>query len=610
MPDGSTASPPSPSPFYTHMGATLLSEQPITSAPRQKNVAGWDRMYKHLETRLGQLYTWRYSWWQHWARLAEFFSPRRYLWIPVAGRTWRGGPINDQIVDSTGLQALRTCAGGMWSGLTNPNYPWFELGSAISWEKTDANAAAWFESSAKKVFSVLAQSNFYEIMRQAFEDVPLIGQAPVIVYEDAEDVVRFYLPCAGEYYLGVGARFAVDTLYREFTLTILQIVEMFGVDNCPEEVRVMWANGGSSIDSEMVVCHAVEPNFAVSNGALGKVNLVPDAFTYREIYWLKGNKGAGPLSSAGFMSPPFATFGWSRASNDAYYRSPCMDALGDNRQIQLETKRKAEFIEKGVRPPMGASVQMKNEPASIQPAHITYVTADQYGKGFYPLFEPNPAWLTGITADIENVSVRLDKCLFVDVFMAISQMEGVQPRNEQELSMRNLERLQALGPVINATENALAQVVQRVMDVMIRRKMLDPLPPSLQGVPLKLTFISVMSMALRASEAVKMKDVLATAGSLQEAAQSAGLPSPIRIFDLDKSMREYARSQGYPIDCVLTDDEVAANDQMHAKAQQAAQAPANLMAAVQAAHGLSQTPTGPGTALSAVASGLGAPGGV
>ncbi len=590
---------------YMQMGSTLLSQQPNHAAPKTKNVAGWDRTYKHLETRRGQLYTWRYSFWAHWSRLAEYFSPRRYLWIPVANRTWRGNPINEAIIDSTGLQALRTCAAGMWSGMTNPAYPWFEMGIALSWIELDAPAKQWLESTTKRITTVLGQSNFYEIMRQAFEDTALFGQAPVIVYEDYEDVVRFYLPVAGEYYLGVGARFSVDTLYREFTLTILQIVEMFGVENCPEEVQVMWENADGSIDSEMVVCHAIEPNFAISQGKKGSAQIVSDKFTYREIYWLKGNKGTGPLSARGFNTPPFAVFGWSRVSNDAYYRSPCMDALGDNKQVQRETLRKAEFIEKGVRPPMGANVQMKNEPASIQPAHITYVTADQYGKGFYPLFEPNPTWLPAITNDIQLVNQRLEKCLFVDVFMAISQMEGVQPRNELELTQRNLERLQSIGPVINATESALSQILQRVLDIMIRRRMIDPMPPSLHGTPLKISFVSIMSMAMRASEALKIKDVLATAGSLQEAAQAAGLPSPIRIFDLDKTMREYADSQGFPISCILTNDVVAANDKAHAQAQQQAQAPQNLMAAVQAAQGLSKTSTAPGTALSAIAPGLG-----
>src|SRR5271157_2204517 len=104
--------------FYENMGSTLLSQQPASATPNKaKNKQAWDRMYSHLETRRNQLYVWRYSFWSHWSRLCEFFSPRRYLFIPVANRTWRGNPINEAIIDSTGLQALRTCAAGMWSGM-------------------------------------------------------------------------------------------------------------------------------------------------------------------------------------------------------------------------------------------------------------------------------------------------------------------------------------------------------------------------------------------------------------------------------------------------------------------------------------------------------------
>ena len=38
-------------------------------------------------------------------------------------------------------------------------------------------------------------------MAQAFQDIVVFGTAPVIVYEDFEDIIRLYLPCAGEYYL-------------------------------------------------------------------------------------------------------------------------------------------------------------------------------------------------------------------------------------------------------------------------------------------------------------------------------------------------------------------------------------------------------------------------
>ena len=346
-----------------------------------------------------------------------------------------------------------------------------------------------------------------------------------------------------------------------------EIVDMFNVANCPSEVKKLWAQGGASLDNEFVVAHCIEPNFAVSQrGSDEEVSIVPGVFEYREIYWLKGIKTAQPLSVRGFHMKPFMAARWSTVSNDAYGRSPCMDALGDNKQIQLETRRKAEFIDKGVRPPMGANVELKNEPSSIISGMITYMSTEGGKKGFWPLFEPQAQWLQGITADIDKVSARIERCLFVDVFMAITRMEGVQPRNELELTKRDLERLQQLGPFITLFENEFGNpFFERLLDIMRRRKILRPLPDSLKNVPLKIRYTSIMRLAQQSAEAVGMKDFFGTMGGLSSAAKAAGVPDPLRIVNLDKSARRFSDVTNFPVDCLYTDKEVTQHDQIRAK---------------------------------------------
>ena len=440
--------------------------------------------------------------------------------------------------------------------MTSPSRPWFAIEAALPWVEIDADGQGWLEDTQKRAYQVLAQSNFYQVMAQAFQDVVVFGTAPVIVYEDYEDIIRLYLPCAGEYYLAAGARLDVTDLYREFTFTVKEIVEMFGVAHCPSEVKKLWAQGGGSLENEFVVAHAIEPNFAVSKrGSDEEETIVPGVFAYREIYWLKGIKTAQPLSVRGFHLKPFMAARWSTVSNDAYGRSPCMDALGDNKQIQLETRRKAEFIDKGVRPPMGANVELKNEPSSIISGMITYMSTEGGKKGFWPLFEPQAQWLQGITADIDKVSARIERCLFVDVFMAITRMEGVQPRNELELTKRDLERLQQLGPFITLFENEFGNpFFERLLDIMRRRKILRPMPDSLKNVPLKIKYTSIMRLAQQSAEAVAMKDYFRTMGGLSSAAKAAGVPDPLRIINLDKSGRRFAGGNKLPklIACLPT----------------------------------------------------------
>lgn len=585
----------------------LLAQQPVGS-----RVVGdmpnevWQSLYEHLESSLNSMRMARTSWWTHWAEIARFFLPKRYRFLVTAKQAGRGHQINDAIVDSAGTLALRTCAAGLWTGLTSPSRPWFKLAAADLGVELPPDAKLWLETLERQVYAVFAQSNFYTVTAQGFEDVSGFGTAPLIGYEDDRDVVRWYLPVAGEYFLRVGARGNVDTLYREFTYTLKQVVERFGYKALPEELQEAWNRGRENLDREFVVCHAIEPNFAVApKGGEGKGEFpVQQAFPTREVYWLKGRVGRGPLSKQGFNEDPLMVMRWSTTSNDPYGRSPGMDALGDQKQVQIETRRKAEFIDKLVRPPMLADVGLKNQPTSIVPGMVTYVSTEGGKKGFQPAFEVNAGGLAPLVEDIEKVTKRIERVFFNDVFMAISQREGVQPLNQLELSKRDLERLQVLGPFITRFENEFASpAILRVIGILERRKLVAPMPKSLRNVRLKLDYVSIMRVAQRQAESVAMKDVFATAGALSSAAKAAGLPDPIRTFDLDKAMAVYADLQGFPVSCQFTADQVAQHDKLRLQAKQAAATPQLAMAGVQAAHTLSQTPVPGGSALDSIMGG-------
>lgn len=603
-------SAPGSSAPYARQGATLLSRQPVFFPDQTREDQEWTTKYLYLERRLAALRSWRWTWLSTWMELGAFFLPRRVKWWISPNMYNRGRFLNDQIIDSTGVQALNVCASGMWSGLTNPARPWYSFEPAIDGVELDADGREWLQDLKTRSMAVLSRSNFYSSTAQLFQDVSCFGTSPIIIYEDDENVIRCYVPCAGEYFLQSGSRFSVDTLYREFTLTVGQIVEMFQMKNCPSAVKALWAEG--NIDREFVVAHAVEPNFPIRGRDRREVHFVSQTFTYREVYWLRGQKSMKPLSIRGFNERPFMAARWWLASNDAYGRSPCMDSLGDNKQIQTQTIRKAEFIEKGIRPPMLADPELKNEPASIMPGMVTFVNTMNGKVGFKPAFEPNATWLQHLTVDIKDVQQRIKEALYVPQFFAITQMAGVQPRNEMELMKRDLERLQMLGPVIELFENEVAgPALQRVVSIMQRKGMVKPMPDSLRGVPLKITYQSLARLAQKAAESIAMKDGFVTLGQLSAAAKAAGVPDPIRVVNLDESARFYLSLNNYPASCVFSETEVKRNDDAAAaarqQAQQGQQATELAPAAVDAAGILAKTPVGGGSMLNSILTGGTAP---
>lgn len=597
---------------YEDMSASLLASQPPMAKKPKREGAEWSRIYQHLSGRFQGMRMWRYSWWLYWQQLAQYILPRRYKWLVTANTMWRGSPLNNSIIDSTGTLAMQVCASGLWTGLTSPSRPWFKLGIALKGYDLDRDAEVWLTDTTQRISTVMHQSNFYTAMAQAFQDVSTFGTAPMIIYEDAEDVIRLYGPCAGEFYLATSSRLSNDTLYREFTFTIQQCIDMFGVENCPPEIQESWNEGGAAWSREVVIVHAIEPNNPLSPWGKfkGTIQVVPSVFPFREVYWVRGQDKDGELSRKGFHERPFMVARWSTVSNDPYGRGPGMDVLGDIKQLQLETLRKAEYIEKLVRPPMGADVDLKNEPSSIRPGEVTYMDTNNGKKQFFPLFEVNPQALAPMVQDIEKIQARIKEGFYVNLFMAISQMEGVQPRNELEITKRDLERLQGLGPFITLFENEFATpAIARIFAIMNRKGLIKPMPESLKKAPLQIEYQSILRLAQMSAEALQIKDFMMTAGELSAAAKAAQVPDPIRIINLDEAMRRYASVVRFDPDLLWTKEEVERHDQERLHEAQAQQAAAATPAMVQAAKTLSDTPMDGNSALTAILGGQGRPGG-
>ena len=127
----------------------------------------------------------------------------------------------------------------------------------------------------------------YESLNQFYEDLVFFGTGVVLDYEDAEDIF-----CLSESVrwgvLSVGWGGHVDwTLFVEERRTVSQIVEMFGIENCPDEVKAAWAAKGGSLAREFVVAHSIEPNFGVQNEYGSPIGRLPGQFTWREVYWIE-----------------------------------------------------------------------------------------------------------------------------------------------------------------------------------------------------------------------------------------------------------------------------------------------------------------------------------
>lgn len=571
--------------FYEKSSATLLAQQPSTPKkdPKTdaKTISEWNNLRGHMEARLIMLRQWRNSWWtQNWSTLAEYIQPRRSIWltqstggIPTPNNMTRGRPLNNSIKDPTATFAVRVCSAGLMSGLASVSRQWFKISPSTKGIDIDAEGRKWLDEIEQRTYTILAGSNFYNAFAQECEDLVVYGSAPSVIYEDEKDIIRCYNPAVGEYYLASSATMRIDGLYRQFVMTISQIVDFFGIESCPEDIRKLWKAKGSSLDMERIIAHSIEPNYDTEG-----CPKIPGNFTWREVYWVYGAGSKWPLSKRGFIEQPFTAARWATQSNDAYGRSPGMDILPDVIQLQVMTVRLSEAIEKQVRPPLLADITLKNQPSSILPGQVTYVPNLGAGTGMRSIYEVNPD-INGLSALIQQIENRIKIGMFNDLFLMLEQTPDTK-MTAYEVAQKVQEKLQVLGPVIeNIITESLKPKLKRIFGIMKRKGMIPPAPDSMKDIPLDIEFISMLSLAQKASITGGLERIAALIGNMV-----AVYPDARFLLNDDIFIREFNDLLANPEKILRDPQEVAKMLQQQQQAQQQQQQQANMMHGAQTAN--------------------------
>jgi hypothetical protein len=383
----------------------------------------------------------------------------------------------------------------------------------------------WLAECERILYLIFSESNFYNSIAQFYFDLVIFGTAVMLIYEDFENVINCINPCAGEYYLDIDGKYRPTIFYREFTLTVSAIVDEFGIDHCSDTVKQLYNDpSGANLTRELIVAHSIEPN----NDGRGPDFGFSDKFSYRELYWEWGGSASpqgsnyqpqGFLRRKGYYSQPNIACRWDIVSNDAYGRSPGMDALPDQKQLQLETRRKAQAIDKMVNPPLVADMQLKNQPASLLPGGMTYLQGfAQNGKpAISSIYDTHNFPVGEITKDLEEVKQRLGKTFFNDVLMTASQFETRSNVTAVEWNMRKSESMVALGPALDRIDyEGLGPTIERVFDIASRVPgLLPPAPQEIQGQMININYVSMLKQAQDASAAGGIESLLKIGGELE-----------------------------------------------------------------------------------------------
>ena len=547
-----------------------------------------DKLHKHVTQRLQALKNLRSDYLTDWMELSDFVLGARGQFLTDEKVSGRGR--NPHLYNETAKQAAHTLAAGMMAGITSPARPWFRLGTPDPALMEFGPVKDWLDEVQRIMLTIFSRSNFYNVMQNMYLELGTFGVACSGLYENFDKVIRCEDYTVGSYCIGLDGERNSDALYREYSMTVGGMIKRFGKGNVSQTVRNLYDRG--QVDSKVKIIHAIEKN----DGRNYDSPMAKD-MPWRSVYFEEACEGHKPSLVSGFESKPFIAPRWSTVGDEVYSSSyPGIDSLGTNKSLQIEELDLAIAREKMHNPPLVGDSSLRQAGVDLINGGITYVPNMATGgkPGLAPVYDVNPR-VNELNESIGKKEARIERFFFADLFLMITQMDRAQI-TATEIAERKEEKMLMLGPVLESLNyEALDPIIDRTFAIAQKAGILPPPPKELEGVDLRVEYMSVLHQA---QKAVSTSSIEATTAFTANLAQI--WPEARHKINAPQTVDEYARAKGVSPKIIRDDAEVEQRiqaEQQQAMQQQAMEAG---MAASQATKNLSESRTDEDSVLNAL----------
>tara|TARA_R110000822_G_scaffold225088_1_gene357939 strand:- start:5411 stop:6850 length:1440 start_codon:yes stop_codon:yes gene_type:complete len=444
-------------------------------------------------------------------------------------------------------------AAGLHGMLTNPASNWFSLRLKSSQEEMaqQTDVKNWLEDTTTAILSEIASPAvaFPSHIHEYYLALCSIGTACMFIGEPARrDGISFRAIHIDEIYIAESADGIIDTVFREFKMTVRQIVQKWGEAALSPRIKRMYEK--KDYDKEVELLHCVYPRDDVEKGKKA-ATMLPVASVYID------EKDQHVLAEGGFDEMPYMVSRWAKTTGEVFGRSPAMTALPDIKMLQEMMKTTIKAGQKIVDPPLLVPDDGVIGPIRTVPGGLNYYRSST-GARIEPL-------LTGGNIPIsfqmmEDLRNRIRTTFFLDQL----QFQGGPQMTATEVVERTERTLRLLGPTLGRLQSEfLGPMIERIFGVLSRANKLPPAPAIISEQELKIEYVSPLARAQRQTETQGIMRTLEFVGPI------AGMdPQAAQIVKGADMVRHIAELNGVPPKLLKSD-----NDLMEeAKAQQQAMA--------------------------------------
>lgn len=526
-----------------------------------KGASGSEKI-RYLKQRLDELKRLREPWFNRWQEVSEFISPYSGRFTTNDHQETRN---YDSIYDNEAGRALNILTSGLASSATSPVRQWFKLTTNILKKKNDLEGAKWCSKVEKMLLETFQRSNTYNSLHMLYRDLCLFGVGVDLIYEDPDTVIRHHVLPAGEYCIQANDKGIVDTLYREFQLTVGQAVSFFGYDNLFHTIRLLYDQG--QLEQYFTFCHAIEPREARDYRSASNKDM-----PFASYYFCLDDQSEDIIKEGGFKQFPALCPRWDAISGETYGISPGITALPNVKQLQVESECKSYIVENMARPPLQAPASIHNKYASIAPGSMTFLMNTGVDQAIKPIMS-TVGDINSVTADIMQLKQDIRADFFVDLFLMIQQATDDR-KTAAEIYALKEEKMLVLGSVVERLQHELLGPLVTITYEKLLALGAIPEPP--QSIGGRLIDIEFQSMLAQSQRAVDINNVDRLMGFVQ--AMSAIQPTVVDIMDQDAMVRGYADRLAVDPEFIRSDEETekirAEREQQLQQQQQAEQAQA------------------------------------
>lgn len=518
------------------------------------------------------------KWFQHHRDISRFINPKRG-WFEGFVPNYNAQIDYRLIIDGTPQRAVRTFAAGMCSGLTSPSRPWFRLGFKDKGLSKYGPVRAWLDIVHNVLMDIFQASNIYQAFHQNYEELGMFGTGAYAIYEDFHSVLRARSYTVGEYFLGYDYCGRLNAFARQFFMTVDQIVNEYGWENCSDKCKNAYQAGQR--DTYLLVYQLVEENTTKVDGR--------EDFTgkkYRSVTWEAESKFDKCLRMGGFNEMPVIGTRWDVVTTaDSYGIGPGWYGLGDIKTLYRMKKDILLGLNKMVDPPVVVDANVVGN-ANLLPGGITRRSAQTQNPGASPAYQVNIPLKEAYEA-LGMVKQDVNSWFYADLFAMMLNGEPSE-MTAREVAERHDEKLLMLGPALERVfSEMLNPTIDRAFAIALRSGLLPPPPPVIQGMKIDVEYISLLAQAQKIVGVATIEQTATFAGRMVSV-----YPEVKDVLDADEALREYADMAGAPEKMLRSQEDVQKIRADRAAQAKAAQDAQSAMAAVQAAKVLSETQVG------------------